>query len=119
MIALSNMNIVHLLGRVLLASMFFVSALMSGLDGLKGSTALIASKNLPFPFVLALLGFVAKLLGSVSLITNTYTQYGVPLLILFLIIVIVLFNNPVQDPSKKYMFSALVSVLGGLILSVA
>lgn len=109
---------IKLVGRLLVASMFLISAIQSLLDGFKSATSLIASKNLPFPFVLAVLGFVAKLLGSVLLITPRFKLQGASLLIVFLLTVMFLFNNPIKDPSKLWMFMALVSVIGGLLLSM-
>ena len=105
-----------LLARVLLAAMFVVSAFKGLTGGLSGASGYIASKGLPFPTLLAVLGLVAKLFGSYSLVTGQYEEYGLPILMLFVVIVLVVFNNPFQDPSKMWMSLALLGVLGGLLL---
>ena len=105
-----------LVARVLLASMFILSVSKSLMGGFSGSVNFVKSKNLPFPLVLALAGLFVKAFGSYSLVTNRYTNYAVPLLILFLVTVIIVFNNPLVDSSKLWMCMALLGVIGGLLL---
>ena len=109
-------NSVYFLARLLLASMFAVSAVNNITGGFSDSVQYVASKQLPFPTVLAGLGLIVKIIGSVSLITGQYMSLAVPLLLLFLVTVTVIFNNPLADPSKKWMFFALLGVMGGLLL---
>ena len=57
--------------------------------------------GLPMPTVLAAAGLFAKAFGSFSLVTGKYEKYGIPILMLFVVIVLAVFNNPFQDPSKS------------------
>lgn len=106
-----------LIARLLLAAIFIVSA-FKGLTGgllLPGATEYIKSKGLPMPAVLAVAGLVAKIFGSYSLITGQYEEYGLPILMLFVIVILVVFNNPFTDSSNMWMALALLGVLGGIL----
>lgn len=104
-----------LIVRLLLAAMFVVSAFKGLTGGIGGATNYIKSKGLPMPAVLAVAGLVAKIFGSYSLITGQYEEYGLPVLMLFVIIILVVFNNPFEDPSNMWMALALLGVLGGIL----
>lgn len=107
---------IQLLARVLLAAMFAVSAIGNVLGGFPSSVQYVASKQLPAPTMLAALGLLIKIVGSVSLISGKYMHLTVPLLLVFLVTVTVIFNNPLSDPSKKWMFFSLLGNMGGLLL---
>ena len=107
-----------LVARLLLASMFVVSVSKSLMGGFPGSVEFVKSKNLPFPMVLALAGLLIKAFGSYSLITNKHKKIAIPMLLVFLVSVIVVFNNPLLDESKLWMFLALLGVMGGLLLTL-
>lgn len=104
------------IARLLLATMFIVSAFKGLTGGFQGSVGYISSYGLPFPTILAAAGLFSKIFGSYSLITGQYEKYGIPLLILFTLIVLVIFNNPFVDSSKMWMALALLGVVGGLLL---
>lgn len=104
-----------LIVRLLLAAMFVVSAFKGLTGGIGGATSYIKSKGLPMPAVLAVAGLVAKIFGSYSLITGQYEEYGLPILMLFVIVVLVVFNNPFTDSSNMWMALALLGVLGGIL----
>ena len=55
---------------------------------------------------------------SYSLITNKHKKIAIPMLLVFLVSVIVVFNNPLLDESKLWMFLALLGVMGGLLLTL-
>ena len=101
--------------RLLLAAMFVVSAFKGLTGGIGGATGYIKSKGLPMPAVLAVAGLVAKIFGSYSLITGQYEEYGLPILMLFVIVILVVFNNPFTDSSNMWMALALLGVLGGIL----
>tara|TARA_B100000902_G_C27172428_1_gene844530 strand:- start:448 stop:795 length:348 start_codon:yes stop_codon:yes gene_type:complete len=104
-----------LMVRLLLAAMFVVSAFKGLTGGIGGATGYIKSKGLPMPAVLAVAGLVAKIFGSYSLITGQYEEYGLPILMLFVIVILVVFNNPFTDSSNMWMALALLGVLGGIL----
>ena len=62
-----------------------------------------------------IVGLLIKAFGTYSLLTKQYVDYAIPLLIGFTLLVTLLFNNPLKDKSKKWMFFTLLSVIGGLI----
>ena len=107
---------INLVARILLAAMFIFSAFNGVTGGFPGAVGYIKANGLPMPTVLAAAGLFAKAFGSFSLVTGKYEKYGIPILMLFVVIVLAVFNNPFQDPSKKWMALALLGVLGGLLL---
>lgn len=106
----------HLISRLCLASVFLFSAI-NGVNGdFKNSVNYVKSKNLPFPFLLALGGLIVKIFGSYSLITNKYLKYSIPLLILFLIMIIIFFKSPWKGKKNLYSSCLVLGVIGGLLL---
>ena len=106
-----------LISRVLMSLMFALSVFgnlfMSG--KFAGSVNYVKSIGFPLPVLSVIVGLLIKGFGAYSLITKKYVKYALPLLILFTVSVTILFNNPLKDKSKKWMFFTLVSVIGSLI----
>ena len=109
------MNI-NFLARILLSSMFALSVFKNLTGNFGGSVKYVISKNLPFPELLVLSGMIIKALGAYSILTKKYTNIAIPLLILFMITVIIVFNNPIKNPDKLWKFMSLIGVVGGLLL---
>ena len=109
------MNI-NFISRFLLSSLFLVSGYKSLTGGIEGSVNYVKSVNWPFARLSVILATILKMFVSYSLLTNNYLQYSIPLAILFLIIVMYLFNNPLTNPDKLWMFLSLCGLIGGLLL---
>lgn len=109
-------NLVTLIGRILLSSMFIMSVINNLTGGFKGSVAYVKSINFPLPEVSVIGGMIIKSLGAYSLITGHLSQYILPLLIGFVILVTILFNNPLKKPDKLWKFMSLLGVIGGLLI---
>ena len=109
------MNI-NLISRGLLSLMFLVSGYKSITGDIEGSVNYVKSVNWPFPKLSVILAIILKLFVPYSLLTNNYLEYSIPLAILFLVIVMYLFNNPLSNPDKLWMFLSLCGVIGGLLL---
>lgn len=106
----------NFLARILLSLMFGVSVYKNLTGGFSDSVKYVASKNLPNPNVLVALGMMIKGLGVYSILTGKYNNIALPLLIIFMITVLVLFNNPMKNPDKLWKAMSLIGVIGGLIL---
>ena len=106
----------NLLGRILLSLMFALSVLKNLTGGFKGSVELVKSVKVPLPELCVIIGMIIKGFGAYSLITNKHKNIALPLLIGFLLIVTVIFNNPIKKPEKKWMFMSLLGVMGGLLI---
>tara|TARA_B100001094_G_C18133657_1_gene773729 strand:- start:494 stop:838 length:345 start_codon:yes stop_codon:yes gene_type:complete len=107
---------IDLLSRILLSLMFGVSAYKTLSSGFEGSINYVKSVNWPMPELSVYLSFGLKLFVVYSLIMNKYLEYSIPLIILFLLIVMYLFNNPIKNPEKIWMFLSLCGFIGGLLL---
>ena len=108
--------IIEKIGRILLASMFVMSVIKNLTGGFKGSVEYVKKTNIPLPELLVIAAMIIKGFGSYSLITGKMEKIALPLLIGFLIIVTILFNNPIKNPEKKWMCMSLLGVLGGLLI---
>ena len=111
-----NINL-DLISRILMAFMFLLSVIGNIVTPGKFSESVKYVKSIGFPLpVLSVIGgLLIKTFGSYSLLTKQYINYALPLLIGFTLLVTLLFNNPLKDSSKKWMFFTLLSVIGGLI----
>ena len=111
------MNLTERIGRILLASMFALSVFKNiFLGGFKGSVEYTKVLKFPLPFISTAVALVIKALGAYSLITGYKQKVILPFLIGFLILITILANNPIQNPDKKWMFMALLGVIGGLLI---
>lgn len=117
-------SILALIGRVLMALIFVLSA-FSKIGDYSGTLAYMESRGVPFaPFCLfgaALL----ELVGGLSLITGYRARYGALMLALFLVPVTYIFHfkaaflAPVSSPEYKFqMISVLknLAIMGGLLM---
>ena len=104
------------IARILLASMFALSVFKNLTGGFKGSVNYVKSINFPLPEASVVGGMIIKSLGSYSLITGHLSEYALPLLIGFVILVTILFNNPFKDPKNLWSFMSLLGVIGGLLI---
>lgn len=110
------MNI-NFIARVLLSLLFLISGSKSITTGdIQGSVNYVKSVNWPFAKISVILSIVLKIFIAYSLIVNKYLQYSIPMAIIFLLIVMYLFNNPFSKSNKLWMFLSLCGVIGGLLL---
>jgi len=110
------MNI-NFIARVLLSLLFLISCSKSITTGdIQGSINYVKSVNWPFAKISVILSIVLKIFIAYSLIVNKYLQYSIPMAIIFLLIVMYLFNNPFSKPNKLWMFLSLCGFIGGLLL---
>ena len=109
------MNI-NFISRFLLSLLFLVSGFKSVTGDLEGSVNYVKSVNWPFARLSVILSIILKLFVGYSILTNNYIKYSIPMAIIFLIIVMYLFNNPITEPKKLWMFLSLCGLIGGLLL---
>ena len=110
-----NINI-NFLSRFLLSLLFLVSGLKSATGTIEGSVNYVKSVNWPYARLSVILSIILKLFVAYSILTNNYLEYSIPMAIIFLIIVMYLFNNPIKKPDKIWMFLSLCGLIGGLLL---
>ena len=109
------MNI-NLISRGLLSLLFLVSGYKSITGDIEGSVNYVKSVNWPFARLSVILATILKFFVPYSLLTNNYLEYSIPMAVMFLIIIMYLFNNPLTNPDKLWMFLSLCGLVGGLLL---
>ena len=107
---------INLISRFLLSLLFLVSGYKSATGDIEGSVNYVKSVNWPFARLSVILATILKMFVPYSLLTNNYLEYSIPMAVMFLIIVMYLFNNPLTNPDKLWMFLSLCGLVGGLLL---
>ena len=105
----------HFVGRILIASLFVISGLLSiyGFDNFSG---MIKSKNVPLPILIAVIGIAMKLLGGLSVMFDVWPRYGVNVLIVFTILATIMFHNVFIDSSQINAMLKNMAIIGGLLV---
>ena len=80
------------LARLLLTSTFLISGIRTTFN-INGFSNLVSSKNIPFPYFITLCVIALKIIASISIILNKYTQFASISLIIFTIMATFLFHN--------------------------
>jgi putative oxidoreductase len=105
-----------IIGRILLSSLFIISALHTIFYGFDGFVKAIESKNLPFPVILAILVISIKLLGGLSIAFDRYADYGTIALLIFMLMVTPLYHNGISDPKQFNNMMKNIAIIGGFLL---
>lgn len=107
----------QIIGRVLLASLFVSTAIKTILTDFGGFSAMIASKNIPYPALLAILVLGLKLIGGLSIVFDSrFSKMLNFLLIIFMVVATVLFHNAFKDPQQFNNMMKNIAIIGGLFL---
>lgn len=112
-----NSNIIHLLGRILLALIFVIAGL-GKLSSLAGTAGYMQSVGLPA--ILLWPTIALEVLGGIALIIGFQTRYTAWALAAFCVVSAALFHNDFANQMQMTMFLKNLSIAGGLlVLSVA
>lgn len=118
-------GIINLIGRILLASVFLLTALVSKIPDFHHVTERMAQAGVPFPSVMLVGAIVFLLAGSLSLIVGFKARAGAVLLLVFTISGTYFFHHfwtytepgQMQEHFKSFMKN--LSIIGGLLLIIA
>jgi putative oxidoreductase len=113
-----------LAGRLLLCTIFLVTALVTNLFEFTGTINSMEEHHVPAPQLLLIGAVVFLVLGSVSVMAGWYTRVGAVLLIVFLVAATLVFHRFWEMPSSQAQnqlmhFLKNVSMLGGLLYLLA
>jgi len=119
----NTVNLVALVGRILLATIFVISG-FNKIGGFEGVVGAIASKGLPVPQVLAALTVALELGGGILLIVGYQTRLVALLFFLWLIPTTFIFHkfwgiDAAQVQNQMNNFLKNVSIMGGMLLLCA
>ncbi len=108
-----------LIGRVFLATIFLVQGLGKFMDP-EGAANFVASKGLPAPLVVAVLGGTIELVGGALLVLGYKARWSALMLAVYLIPVTAIFHNPVGLSATEAMMQQVqvlknLSIIGGLL----
>jgi len=111
-----------LAGRILIAIIFVFSG-VAKLTGLDGTSGYIASKGLPFPYLLAVAAMVVELGGGILLVIGLKTRWAAAAILLFTAAAAFLFHNFWGVPADQVQntmihFMKNISMVGGLLYVV-
>lgn len=114
---------VALVGRLLLAYMFIVAG-WGKLGGFDGTVALIASKGLPLPTVLAAATVALELAAGIALAIGFKARFAALALAAFTVVATLIFHAYWAVPAdqvriQQLMFNKNLAVIGGLLLVFA
>ena len=112
------MQVIVPTGRVLLASLFIVSAIKSIFWGFGDFSNAVASKNIPFPVFVAVLVLAVKIVGGISVATDYKSMYGAFSLLVFTILATIMFHNPFADPGQLTNMLKNIAIIGGIVLLI-
>jgi putative oxidoreductase len=118
-------GIITLIGRLLLASVFLLTALFSKIPNFHHVADQMAQEGVPFPKVMLVGAIIFLLAGSLSLIVGFKARIGALLLLIFTISGTYYFHHfwtftepeLMQEQLKSFMKN--LSIIGGLLMIIA
>jgi putative oxidoreductase len=116
--AAASASVLPLTGRLLIASIFLVSAI-GKMAAPAGTIGYIASVGLPFPSLAFLSALVTELVGGVMLALGYRTRLVSIVLALFSVASALLFHNALGDQNQLFHFLKNLAMAGGLLQIVA
>ncbi len=86
-------TILSLLGRVMIAAIFLMSAVGNKIPSFSGVVAYMASEGVPLPQISLSLAILVLIAGSLSVITGYHIRIGAGLLLVFLVLATYFFHD--------------------------
>ena len=119
----SIQNFTVLAGRILLGLLFVLSG-FGKIGGFDGTVGYIASQNLPFPAVVAVLTILVELLGGLALVVGFRTRDAALALAAFTLLAAFLFHAYWAAPEaakamQQINFLKNLSIAGGMLVLAA
>lgn len=112
----SKSSIPLFIGRVLLASIFIVTAIKGIMFNFGGFVGMINSKGLPYPFYLAVFVLSLKLFAGLSIASGRNIELSSSALIIFMTIATIIYHNPLSNPDELLNMLRNLAIIGGLII---
>jgi putative oxidoreductase len=118
------MAILSLAGRILIATIFLMSAVGNKIPNFSSVSAYMASEGVPFPQLMLFGGIVFLVAGSLSVIAGYRTLVGAGLLLVFLILSTYFFHDfwnfeGEEQQQQMIQFMKNLSLMGTMILLIA
>ncbi|MFT5300081.1 MAG: putative oxidoreductase [Mariniblastus sp.] len=116
---------VNVIGRIMLATIFFMSAIGNKIPKFNDVTGYMASEGVPFPTILLIGAIVFLIVGSISVVVGFKTRIGATLLLTFLVLATYYFHDfwTVEDPVLKQtemiQFMKNLALMGAMVMIIA
>ncbi|ALS62142.1 DoxX family protein [Pandoraea norimbergensis] len=114
----TSVSALSLIGRLLIASLFLVSA-FGKLAAPAGTIGFIASVGLPMPVLAFALALATESIGGVLLALGYRTRLVAAILALFSVASALIFHNALGDQNQLFHFMKNLAMAGGLLQVVA
>lgn len=117
-------TVVSVLGRVMLATIFFMSAVGNKIPNFSGVVAYMTGEGVPSPRLMLALAILFLLFGSVSVILGYHARFGATLLLVFLAPATYYFHDfwtftgPEKD-AQMIQFMKNLSMAGAMLFVIA
>ena len=117
-------SIASLAGRIMIATIFLMSAVGNKIPNFSGVATYMASEGVPMPQLMLVGGIVFLIVGSLSVIAGYRTQVGAGLLLVFLILATYFFHDfwnfegPEQQ-QQMIQFMKNLSLMGTMVFLIA
>lgn len=113
-----------LAGRIMIAAIFFMSAVGNKILNFNGVAGYMASEGVPLPNLMLVGGIAFLIIGSLSIITGYRTQYGAGLLLVFLVLATYFFHDfwtfdGEQRQQQMIQFMKNLSLMGTMVFLMA
>jgi putative oxidoreductase len=116
---------IAVLGRVLLCTIFVMSAVGNDIPNFRGTAAMMAKEGVPVPEVMLAGAIVFLIVGSVSVVLGYKARIGASLLLAFLVLATYYFHDfwKLSDPQAKQeqmiQFLKNLGLMGAMLLIIA
>jgi putative oxidoreductase len=118
-------GVLSVAGRVLLAGIFFMSAVGNKIPNFAGVAGYMASEGVPAPQVMLAGAIAFLIIGSVSIVLGYKARCGATLLLVFLIAATYFFHDfwtfddPAERQNQTIQFMKNASLMGAMLLIMA
>ena len=118
-------GILAVLGRVMLCTIFFLSAVGNKIPSFNKVAELMATKHIPAPQIMLVGAIVFLIAGSVSVILGYRARIGATLLLIFLVLATYYFHDfwhATDDKEKQELmiqFMKNLGLMGAMVLIIA
>jgi len=118
-------GIVTVLGRLLLSTIFLISAVGNKIPNFSGVRKIMADHGVPLPTIMLFGAIVFLVVGSLSVILGFKARIGAMLLFVFLVLATYFFHDfwTLDDPREKQMqmiqFMKNLSMMGAMLFIMA
>jgi putative oxidoreductase len=118
-------GILNVIGRIMLATIFLMSALGNKIPKFNDVAGYMASEGVPMPKLLLVGAIIFLIAGSLSIITGFKARIGATLLLIFLVLATYFFHDfwtvedAMQQQNEMIQFMKNMALMGAMLMVIA